>query len=68
MSGLPDILVRSERLLDLLEERARSGFHIAVESAESLGKAQAKAAALDIIANWVIAAALVVIAGILLFG
>jgi ubiquinone biosynthesis protein len=65
---LPELALQSERLLDLLEDRARNGFHMAVESAENLGKAQAKAAALSIIANWVIALSLAAIAGVMLFG
>jgi ubiquinone biosynthesis protein len=66
--NMPELLLQTQRLLDLMEDRAEHGFHVAVESAEALGKAQAKAAALDIIANWLIAVALLAIAGKLLFG
>jgi ubiquinone biosynthesis protein len=65
---LPELALQTERLLDLFEDRARNGFHMAVESAENLGKAQAKAAALNIIASWVIALSLAIIAGLMLFG
>jgi ubiquinone biosynthesis protein len=68
VNGLPELLLQSERLLDLLESRARDGFHLAAESAENLGNAQARAVRVQIVAQWVIALALVAIAGAMIFG
>ncbi|HVV93882.1 MAG TPA: 2-polyprenylphenol 6-hydroxylase [Hyphomicrobiales bacterium] len=66
--NLPELLLQTERLMDLVEDRARSGFHLAVESAENLGNAQARAVRVQILAQWLTALALLAIAGALIFG
>jgi ubiquinone biosynthesis protein len=66
--NLPELLLQTERLMDLVEDRARSGFHLAIESAETLGNAQARAVRVQILAQWLTALALLAIAGALIFG
>ncbi|RFB79399.1 2-polyprenylphenol 6-hydroxylase [Methylovirgula sp. 4M-Z18] len=58
-AGLPDLLIRGERILSQLEDNAAEGFTLAEDSVEAIRSAEAKGARLGHWALWAIFAALV---------
>jgi ubiquinone biosynthesis protein len=56
VADLPELALRTERLLDKLERSADHGFHITRESLEGIGRAEARRVRWQVVGLWVIAA------------
>jgi ubiquinone biosynthesis protein len=56
VADLPELALRTERLLDKLERSADHGFHITRESLEGIGRAEARRVRWQVVALWAIAA------------
>lgn len=59
LTDLPDLALRAERVLAKLERGADHGFHLATETLEGIGRAEARRSRWIAAALWVIAAVLV---------
>jgi ubiquinone biosynthesis protein len=61
LADLPELALRTERLLAKLERATDEGFHLTAEALEGIGRAEARRIRWQVMALWVIAAVLTLI-------